>query len=387
MGAFSLIVVINLLNRINMSAESLQSKLTKISLSLDKIKNQLPHVEEKSFDPELKHGIGLIQLKNVALMAHNANLLQIVDLKLRGESIKDSSTVDRLLETRVLMEQVKPLEVKLKYQMERLLKLTTTSNVDVNNESRSEKALSYKPNLSKLMAAKSNQKKNRGDNDSESESQFGEESGDDGISDASEEEGERNDDEDYNQPVLDYRRNQAGGPMAGNSQSRNRAGLERAKEHLRQKKSEKNSSGGGKYVPPKLVPMPYNQDVQDKVKKEEQREFLKRYNSSVMRELREEFSEAPREYSELPGGQAAAAKYRKVEKILNERQDYEEEFMTRLPPVKNMKKMTQVRGISEIDQMVGALGSLRNKARSSGGKHKAKGGKRYGGGKRKFKKR
>merc|ERR1712226_1689047 len=352
MGAFSLIVVINLLNRLNMCAESLQCKLTKISLSLDKIKHQLPHVEEKSFDPELKHGISLIQLKNVALMAHNANLLQIVDLKLRGESIKESSTVDRLLETRVLMEQVKPLEVKLKYQMERLLKLTTTSNVDVNNESRSEKALSYKPNLSKLMAVKSNQKKNRGDNDSESESQFGEEA-------------ERNDDEDYNQPVLDYRRNQAGGPMAGNSQSRNRAGLERAKEHLRQKKSEKNSSGGGKYVPPKLVPMPYNQDVQDKVKKEEQREFMKRYNSSVMRELREEFSEAPREYSELPGGQAAAAKYRKVEKILNERQGYEEEFMTRLPPVKNMKKMTQVRGISEIDQMVGALGSLR-KARSSG---------------------
>merc|ERR1712226_1163404 len=317
MGAFSLIVVINLLNRLNMCAESLQCKLTKISLSLDKIKHQLPHVEEKSFDPELKHGISLMQLKNVALMAHNANLLQIVDLKLRGESIKESSTVDRLLETRVLMERVKPLEVKLKYQIERLLKLTASSAFDVDNDKRSEKALSYKPNLSKLMAVKSKKKQNRGDHGNESESQFGEESGDDGISDASEEEGDGNDDEDYNQPVLDYSINQAGGPMAGTSQSRNRAGLERAKEHLRQKKIEKNSSGVGKYVPPKLVPMPYNQDVQDKVKKEEQREFMKRYNSSVMRELREEFSEAPREYSELPGGQAAAAKYRKVEKILN----------------------------------------------------------------------
>ena len=50
-------------------------------------------------------------------------------------------------------------------------------------------------------------------------------------------------------------------------------------------------------------------------KKEEQREFMKRYNSSVMRELREEFSETPQEYSEVPGGAATAAKYRKVEQV------------------------------------------------------------------------
>ena len=56
-------------------------------------------------------------------------------------------------------------------------------------------------------------------------------------------------------------------------------------------------------------------DEESKARREEQRAFMKRYNSSVMRELREEFSEAPQEYSELAGGQAAAAKYRKVERV------------------------------------------------------------------------
>ena len=41
---------------------------------------------------------------------------------------------------------------------------------------------------------------------------------------------------------------------------------------------------------------------------------MKRYNSSVMRELRDEFSEAPAEYSEMSG--ASAAVHRRVEKVI-----------------------------------------------------------------------
>ena len=53
--------------------------------------------------------------------------------------------------------------------------------------------------------------------------------------------------------------------------------------------------------------------LEAKSKKREKRELFEKYNSNVMRELREEFSEAPLERSEISG--ASAVMYKKVEKV------------------------------------------------------------------------
>ncbi|XP_063710534.1 neuroguidin-like isoform X2 [Symsagittifera roscoffensis] len=330
----------------------LEEKFSKISASLDKVKNQLPDIIAKTSDSQLKNGLSLNQLKNTALIMHNVNLLYLIREKLRGNAIKDSPTVERLIESRVIMERMKPLELKLKYQMERLLKVSNDVKEDNNSSNSRNSALNFRPNLSKLM-----QRKNASNNDDD----------------------ENSDDEDEDE--LDSEIEGDDGDDSEERESRKisqKKGIDRAKEQLRQKKAEK--STGGKYVPPKVVPMPYTQDSEGGrgSKKEEQREFMKRYNSSVMRELREEFSETPQEYSEVPGGAATAAKYRKVEQLMKVRQQHEEEYMTRLPALKSMKKMTQIRGLSEIDRMVGSLSSLNGKGKKrKGAKKSMGGGKRF----------
>ena len=55
-------------------------------------------------------------------------------------------------------------------------------------------------------------------------------------------------------------------------------------------------------------------DAEERAKKKEKRELFEKYNSNVMRELREEFSEAPVERSEISG--ASAVVYKKVEKVI-----------------------------------------------------------------------
>lgn len=48
-------------------------------------------------------------------------------LKVNGESIKDTSYIDSLIEDRVVLEKIRPLEKKLRYQIDKLLKATSTS--------------------------------------------------------------------------------------------------------------------------------------------------------------------------------------------------------------------------------------------------------------------
>ena len=246
-----------------LKSDLLVSKLANISASVDKINKFIPDISERTADSELQNGLSLMQLKNTILMVHNANLLHLISKKLKGEPIKDSSTVDRLIESRVLMERMKPLEVKLKYQMERLLKLTTITdsqdgNSLTNNSGKgaTEKALNFKPNLANLMKktrpdiAASEIDDDDEDLNSDSDQNF---DGDDG------EDVNIGDDEERLSESFDEEINGANSSgvqqAVRQSTSRNRAGLERAKEHLRQKKVEKS---GGKYIPPKLVPMPYN---------------------------------------------------------------------------------------------------------------------------------
>ena len=75
--------------------------------------------------------------------------------------------------------------------------------------------------------------------------------------------------------------------------------------------------------------------------------------------------------------------------LLRERKAQEEEYMTRLPPIKKLKQLTQLRGISDVDRMVGALRALQGersskKKRARGAFSRHSKGKKFS---RRFKKR
>ena len=50
-----------------------------------------------------------------------------MSVKVSGQSIKDSPYIDSLIELRVVLEKIRPLEKKLRYQIDKLLKAASTN--------------------------------------------------------------------------------------------------------------------------------------------------------------------------------------------------------------------------------------------------------------------
>lgn len=64
-------------------------------------------------------------------------------LKSQGKSIKDHPVIDQLVRIRTVMEKLKPLDAKLKHQIDKLLKIAVVGSVEhLANDPKS-----FKPNL------------------------------------------------------------------------------------------------------------------------------------------------------------------------------------------------------------------------------------------------
>jgi hypothetical protein len=71
-------------------------------------------------------GISLLELKNDLMLNYIINLVQLMLVKVKGQSIDGSPYIDELIEGRVILEKIQPLEKKLKYQIDKLLKAAST---------------------------------------------------------------------------------------------------------------------------------------------------------------------------------------------------------------------------------------------------------------------
>ena len=64
----------------------------------------------------------MLGCKNDLLLSYLHHLTLIVLTKLSGQSIADTALVTELVRLRVVMEKIKPLQVKLAYQVEKLVR-------------------------------------------------------------------------------------------------------------------------------------------------------------------------------------------------------------------------------------------------------------------------
>ncbi|MFH4977625.1 hypothetical protein AB6A40_004334 [Gnathostoma spinigerum] len=85
-----------------------------------------------------RDGISLLEVKNRELLAYMMDITYLMSLMSYGESIQNNSALERLIYLRTVMERIRPLERRLKTQMEKMLSTGTT----VNN---SEKAVRPRP--------------------------------------------------------------------------------------------------------------------------------------------------------------------------------------------------------------------------------------------------
>ncbi|XP_068721580.1 neuroguidin-like [Montipora capricornis] len=205
-----------------------------------------------------KKGVSFIEVKFHLLLSYVIDLTYYLLTKAEGKSWQGDPAVERLIEARTVLEKMRPIDQKMKYQIDKMIKSATTGIVGAEND-----PLRFKPNPNNMVTKL---------DDKESES-----SDDDG-----------------------------------------------------QKKTKV-------YVPPKVAAVPFDEDGDKKtrIEREKERSRKRALASSMLQDLRDEYSEAPQEIQEQTVTRRRKQKEREEEE---EQTRYEEENLIRLP-AKKKKKM------------------------------------------------
>ncbi|KAI8121594.1 Neuroguidin-A [Lucilia cuprina] len=291
----------------------------------DLVEGMLQRVKRGELTTE--YGLSFLEVKYHMLLDYLINLTYVVLRKCSGETIEGDPSIERLIEIRTVLEKIRPIDYKLRYQIDKLVKTATTGVSSASDP------ILYKPNPENMLT---------NDNDEDEED--------------SEEESDEEEDEDDD-------------------------------EEKGVKKPKKAATAGkpGIYVPPKIKPVYYDGDekAEDKEKKLLERAKKRAITSSMLQDLKEEYLDAPTEISSGSRAQQILSKAQK------EKQEYEETYLTRLPITKaekhRQRKLTTLGTLG--DEILGeinrdaslrgdSLGGSSKKRKAKGGKGKKKGGKK-----------
>ncbi|CAF0877141.1 unnamed protein product [Adineta ricciae] len=230
-------------------------------LQLEKTSSFHDQVQSNSTD---SGGVSLLSIKNDLLLQYLINLVAVMSRRSTPDqtltSASTRSTILRLCEIRTFIEKIRPIEQKLQYQLDKLLK----TNVD--------QQLTFRANM-------------------------------------------ENFDQDVN------------GNQEANENKTEGEEEEEAKAKI--------------YRPPKLVPVEYNEDFDDKKEKgtvNKRLEHLKRraYHSDILQEYKERYSDAPEEVYN-----SERSRFTQQNRAYKEKIAYEEEYLKRLPQTKRERLLLQ----------------------------------------------
>lgn len=71
-------------------------------------------------------GLSFLEMKYNMLLSYLINLTYVVLRKCSGEKIEGDPCIDRLVEIRTVLEKIRPIDHKLKYQIDKLVKTAVT---------------------------------------------------------------------------------------------------------------------------------------------------------------------------------------------------------------------------------------------------------------------
>lgn len=89
-------------------------------------------------------GLSFLELKNHVMLDYLSNLTYVMLRKCSGKSIDGEKSIERICEDRTVLEKMKPIEKKLKYQIDKALKVAESGQLS------SDDPINFKPNLSAL---------------------------------------------------------------------------------------------------------------------------------------------------------------------------------------------------------------------------------------------
>lgn len=323
----------------------------------DVVGNMLQRVKTGELSTE--YGLNFLEIKYHMLLNYLINLTYVVLRKCSGHKIENDPSIDRLIEIRTVLEKVRPIDYKLRYQIDKLVKTAVTGTSTADDPT------SFKANPANLMSQlpESAFKVNSHDGNDEED--------DDGA------------DSDDSAKIMEKLRK---------AKAKGRPGK---RTELSGPEAEASSEV---YVPPKHMSVPFEDDPKaERARKQAERARKRALGSSLIQELKEEYLDTPLEIS------SSSRALQKLSRKEREREEYEEKYMMRLPVTKADKhrsrklttlgtlgdELTSFGDISALDggdddDDEGLPSSAGGKKLGGGKKRKAqsKGGKKHHGGKK-----
>lgn len=117
---------------------------------------------------ETNAGLSFLELKNHMTLDYLTNLSYVMLRKISGKNISGENAIERIGEDRTVMEKLRPIEKKLKYQIDKAIKVADSGQIS------SDDPLNFRPNLGALKEAE-------GGDDSDDDSEDGSDEDDEAV--------------------------------------------------------------------------------------------------------------------------------------------------------------------------------------------------------------
>uniref|UniRef100_A0A182JYS6 Sas10 C-terminal domain-containing protein n=1 Tax=Anopheles christyi TaxID=43041 RepID=A0A182JYS6_9DIPT len=280
---------------------------------LDEMNNNFKQVSDlvgtmlqrvKTGELSTEYGLNFLEIKYHMLLNYLINLTYVVLRKCSGHRIEKDPSIDRLIEIRTVLEKIRPIDYKLRYQIDKLVKTAVTGSSGSGSTGTADPT-AFRANPANLMSQMPAPAEEAGEGSTVAPGGGGGPDSDDGV------------DSDSSAMVM--------------------LKLKRAKEAAKKGGAAGGDRDGGVaqrskpdvYVPPKLTSMPYEEDTKaDRARKQLERAKKRALGSSLIQDLKDEYLDTPVELSSSSRAQQILSRRER------EREEYEEAYLTRLPMTK-----------------------------------------------------
>jgi len=84
----------------------------------------------KSGELSTDKGLSFLEMKNHTVLSYLISLSGLVQEKIQGHSIQGSPFIDQLVETRTVLEKIRPTDIKLKYKVDKLVRTAVEGKIE-----------------------------------------------------------------------------------------------------------------------------------------------------------------------------------------------------------------------------------------------------------------
>lgn len=115
--------------------KQVRTLLSTITSASKEASTSLESVVKKLDNQELNvgNGISILDVKYQNKLMYLSNIAYLIMKRLQGKAINQDKAVERLVELRTVLERIRPLEQKLKYQIDKYIKIATRGETDPND--------------------------------------------------------------------------------------------------------------------------------------------------------------------------------------------------------------------------------------------------------------